>query len=114
MSAKLIAYLRVSTDRQGASGLGLDGQRAAIAGYAGQTGGVVVACYVEVESGKGGDRPELARALAHARRAKAVLVVAKLDRLARNVAFLARLMDAGTEFVAVDNPSANRLTVHIL
>src|SRR5689334_8233510 len=110
MLAKLIAYLRVSTERQGVSGLGLDGQRTAIADFAGRTGGVVIACYVEVESGKRADRPELARALAHARRAKAMLVVAKLDRLARNLAFLARLMDAGTEFVAVDNPTANRLT----
>lgn len=114
MSAKLVAYVRVSTEKQGASGLGLEGQQAAIDAYARQSGGLVVAKFLEVESGKRSDRPELARAIAHARRAKAVLVVAKLDRLARNVAFLSRLLEAGVEFVACDNPSANRLTIHIL
>jgi DNA invertase Pin-like site-specific DNA recombinase len=114
MAAKLIAYVRVSTAGQGASGLGLEGQKAAIEAYAKQTGGAVVAMYVEVESGKRTDRPELARALAHAKRAKATLVVAKLDRLARNVAFLSAMLEAGVEFIACDNPTANRLTVHIL
>ena len=70
--------------------------------------------YVEVESGRNSDRQELARALSHAKRAKATLVVAKLDRLARNVAFLSALMESGVEFVAVDQPHANRLTIHIL
>jgi DNA invertase Pin-like site-specific DNA recombinase len=71
-------------------------------------------CYIEVESGKLADRPELARALAHARRSKATLVVAKLDRLARNVAFLSALMNSKVPFVACDNPHANRLTLHFL
>jgi DNA invertase Pin-like site-specific DNA recombinase len=114
MNAKLVAYVRVSTEKQGASGLGLEGQQDAIDAYARQSGGTVIAKFLEVESGKRSDRPELARAIAHARRAKAVLVVAKLDRLARNVAFLSRLLEAGVEFVACDNPSANRLTIHIL
>jgi DNA invertase Pin-like site-specific DNA recombinase len=114
MAAKLVAYVRVSTAGQGASGLGMEGQKAAIEAYAKQTGGTVAGMYVEVESGKRSDRPELARALAHAKRAKATLVVAKLDRLARNVAFLSAMLEAGVEFIACDNPTANRLTIHIL
>ena len=82
--------------------------------YAAATGGQILAVYREVESGKRADRPELARALAHAKRSKAMLVVAKLDRLARNVRFLASVMDSGVDFAAVDNPNANRLTLHIL
>ena len=92
----------------------MEAQRAAVEAYARQTGATLSWLYTEVESGKLADRPELAKALAHARRSKATLVVAKLDRLARNVEFLARVMNAGTEFVACDNPAANRLTLHIL
>lgn len=110
----IIAYYRVSTKKQGQSGLGLEGQQAAIETYAQQHGATIVAEYREVESGKRADRPELAKALAHARRSKATLVVAKLDRLARNVAFLSALMESGAEFVACDNPHANRFTIHIL
>jgi DNA invertase Pin-like site-specific DNA recombinase len=109
-----IAYLRVSTARQGESGLGLDGQRAAVEAFARQHGGLIVASYVEVESGRKSNRPELAKALAAARKAKATLLIAKLDRLARNVAFIANLMDAGVDFVACDQPFASRLTLHIL
>jgi len=112
--ASIIGYLRVSTKGQGESGLGLEAQRAAVEAYAKQADGSLLACYVEVESGKLADRPELAKALAHARRAKATLIVAKLDRLARNVAFLSALMDSTVPFVACDNPHANRLTLHIL
>lgn len=111
---KLVAYVRVSTKKQGDSGLGLDGQRAAVESYAKQSGAEVVAWYTEVESGKRSDRPQLAKALAHARRIKAVLVVGKLDRLSRNVAFLANLMESNVEFVACDNPAANKLTLHVL
>jgi DNA invertase Pin-like site-specific DNA recombinase len=111
---KLIAYLRVSTKQQGASGLGIEGQRTAVETYAKQTGAEVAFWYTEVESGKRSDRPELAKALSHARRIKAVLVVAKLDRLARNVAFLANLLESNVEFVACDNPAANKLTLHVL
>lgn len=110
----VIAYYRVSTKRQGASGLGLEGQLAAVEQYAASTGGKIVASYKEIESGKRSDRPELAKALAHARRSKATLVVAKLDRLARNVAFLSALMESKVEFVACDNQHASRFTVHIL
>ena len=115
MPKKLVAYYRVSTAKQEASGLGLDGQRAAVAEYVRSTGGKVIAVFEETESGKRAKHnPELTRALAHARPAKATLVIAKLDRLARNVAFLANLMEAGTPFVCCDNPNANPLTIHIL
>jgi len=116
MSSKksLVSYLRVSTRKQGASGLGLEAQRAAVAEYAAREGFKVVAEYVEVESGKKAARPELAKALAHCRAARATLVVAKLDRLARNVAFLSRLMEAGLDFTALDNIHANRFTLHVL
>jgi DNA invertase Pin-like site-specific DNA recombinase len=112
--ADIIAYYRVSTKQQGESGLGLEGQEAAVQSYARLAGATIKASYVEVESGKLADRPELAKALAHARRSKATLVVAKLDRLSRNVEFLARVMNSAVEFVACDNPAANRLTLHIL
>lgn len=110
----LVSYLRVSTRKQGASGLGLEAQRAAVAEYAKREGLRVVAEYVEVESGKKAARPELAKALNHCRAAKACLVVAKLDRLARNVAFLSALMEAGLDFVALDNEHANKFTLHVL
>lgn len=109
-----VVYLRVSTARQGVSGLGLDAQRATVEAFARQHGGQIVAQYVEVESGKRSDRPELAKALQAAWKAKATLLIAKLDRLARNVAFIATMMDAGVDFVACDQPFASRLTLHIL
>jgi len=114
MVVNIIGYLRVSTKQQGESGLGLEGQKTAIEGYAHQNNARILRCYVEVESGKLAGRPELAKALAHARLSKGTLVVAKLDRLARNVAFLSALMDSSVPFVACDNPHANRLTLHIL
>lgn len=109
-----VAYYRVSTDRQGKSGLGLDAQRKAVADHLNGAGYDLVAEFTEVESGKRDDRPELAKALARCRKTKATLVIAKLDRLARNVHFISGLMDAGVEFVAVDLPGANRLTLHIM
>jgi DNA invertase Pin-like site-specific DNA recombinase len=109
-----VAYLRVSTIRQGESGLGLEAQRATVEAFARQHGGTIVASFVEVETGKRSDRPELAKALEGARKGKATLLIAKLDRLARNVAFIANLMDAGVEFLACDQPFASRLTLHIL
>jgi DNA invertase Pin-like site-specific DNA recombinase len=111
---KYIAYYRVSTRRQGQSGLGLEAQRHAVQQYLAAMGGTLAAEYTEVESGKRSDRPELARALARTRALRGTLIVAKLDRLARNVSFLSALMDSGVEFVACDQPHANRLTIHIL
>lgn len=111
---KLIAYYRVSTARQGASGLGLEAQRESVRLYAAATGARIDAEYTEVETGKIAERPQLARALAHARRSKATLCIAKLDRLARNVHFVSGLMAANVSFVACDNPHANNLTIHIL
>ena len=114
MAKSIVGYVRVSTAGQGALGLGLEAQQAAIDGYAAQHGASVARLYVEVESGRKVDRAELAKALAHAKRSRATLVVAKLDRLGRNVAFLSALMEAKVDFVAVDNPAANKLTLHIL
>jgi DNA invertase Pin-like site-specific DNA recombinase len=113
-STGFIAYYRVSTDRQGRSGLGLEAQRAAVGRYLAGIAGILIAEHTEVETGRRNDRPELQKALAACRRHKARLVIAKLDRLSRNVAFIATMMDAGVEFVACDNPHATRLTLHIL
>jgi DNA invertase Pin-like site-specific DNA recombinase len=110
---RFVAYYRVSTERQGRSGLGLEAQQAAVVGFI-NGGTELVREFTEVESGKGSDRPELVKALDACRRQKAKLVIAKLDRLSRNLAFIATLMESGVEFVAVDNPHANKLTVHIL
>jgi DNA invertase Pin-like site-specific DNA recombinase len=100
-----VAYYRVSTSRQGQSGLGLDAQRKAVQEYlGGKPDNKLVAEYTEIESGNRSDRPELQTALTTCKRHKATLIIAKLDRLARNVAFIANLMESGVEFVAVDNP----------
>ena len=113
-AGNFIAYYRVSTDKQGKSGLGLEAQRQAVVDFINGNGNKVIAEYTEVESGKRRDRPELAKALTDCRKHKAKLVIAKLDRLARNVHFISGLMESGVDFVAVDMPQANRLTVHIL
>jgi DNA invertase Pin-like site-specific DNA recombinase len=111
---RFVAYYRVSTDRQGRSGLGLEAQQKAVMDYLNGGAWELVGEFVEVESGKKSDRPELTRALDACRKHKARLVIAKLDRLSRNLAFVATLMESGVEFVAVDNPHANKLTIHIL
>jgi DNA invertase Pin-like site-specific DNA recombinase len=111
---KLVAYERVSTARQGKSGLGLEAQRKAIDDYAATKGGTILARFTEVESGRKNDRPELEKALQLARITGATLVIAKLDRLSRNAAFLLTLRDAGVSFVACDMPEANDLTVGIM
>jgi DNA invertase Pin-like site-specific DNA recombinase len=113
-TGRFIAYYRVSTARQGRSGLGLEAQRAAVQEYLNGGRWRLVEEVTEIESGKRNDRPELARALAACRLQNATLIIAKLDRLARNVAFIANLMDSGVDFVAADMPQANRLTVHVL
>lgn len=116
MSKKIrfVSYLRVSTAKQGDSGLGLEAQRAAITAYLNGGNWEVLAEYVEVESGKRNDRPKLAEAMRLCRKKGATLVIAKLDRLARNVHFVSGLMESKVDFVACDNPNANRLTIHIL
>ena len=111
---KFVAYYRVSTEKQGRSGLGLEAQQEAVWSYLNGGAWTLVAEVVEVESGKKNDRPRLAEALRLCRLHGAVLIIAKLDRLARNVAFISNLMESGVEFTAVDFPQANRLTVHIL
>ncbi len=111
---RLVAYERVSTARQGASGLGLEAQRKVIEDFAASRGAEVLARFTEVESGRKADRPELAKALHLAKVTGATLVIAKLDRLSRNAAFLLALRDSGVRFVAVDMPEANDLTVGIM
>ena len=108
---KFVAYYRVSTKRQGQSGLGLEAQSKAVADYL--VGRELVAEYTEIESGKRSDRPQLAEALTICRRQKATLVIAKLDRLARNVAFVANLMESSVEFRCCDMPEANRTMLQL-
>lgn len=108
-----VSYLRVSTQSQGADGLGVDGQRADVTRYLNGGAWTLLAEYVEVESGKRTDRLELARALAHARRHRATLVIAKLDRLARDVHFISGLAKAGVPFVACDMPNASEFETNI-
>jgi DNA invertase Pin-like site-specific DNA recombinase len=109
-----IAYYRVSTDRQGKSGLGLEAQQQAVADYLQRAAGALVEAYTEIESGKRKQRPQLAAALKACRKRKATLIIAKLDRLARNVHFISGLMESGVDFIATDNPHANRLMIHLL
>jgi DNA invertase Pin-like site-specific DNA recombinase len=111
---KAVTYYRVSTAAQGRSGLGLEAQRMAVAEVCRARGLEIIAEFTEVESGKRADRPELTEALRRAKLAGATLVVAKLDRLSRSVAFLSTLQDSGAKFIAADMPEANELTVHIL
>lgn len=109
-----VAYYRVSTARQGRSGLGLEAQRKAVTDFLNGGSWELMAEFVEVESGKNNDRPQLEHALATCELSGATLVVAKLDRLSRNLAFLAKLQDSGARFVAADMPEANELTIHIM
>jgi len=113
-NGKFVAYYRVSTQQQGRSGLGLEAQQQAVRTHLNGGSWTLISELVEVESGKRNDRPKLAEALRLCRAHRATLLVAKLDRLARNVAFISALMEAGVEFQAVDMPQANRLTIHIL
>jgi DNA invertase Pin-like site-specific DNA recombinase len=114
-SNKFVAYLRVSTARQGRSGLGLEAQRKAVQQFVASRGGKIIAPeFVEVETGRKDDRPELLGALKRCRVTGATLVVAKLDRLSRNAAFLMTLRDSGVDFVAADLPEANTMTVGVM
>jgi DNA invertase Pin-like site-specific DNA recombinase len=108
-----VAYLRVSTDKQGRSGLGLEAQQTAIAGFLKPDDKLLEPPFIEVESGKRSDRPQLHAALERCRKTGATLLIAKLDRLARNVAFIANLMESGVPFVAVDMPHADPFRLHI-
>ena len=105
VNCKLVAYRRGSTQKQGRSGLGLEARDAAIQAYAAQTGCTVVGEFTEVETGKNSDRPQLAKAINCAKRNRAVLVIAKLDRLSRKVYFISGLMESGVDFFAADCPN---------
>ena len=109
-----VAYYRASTPRQGRSGLGLEAQQVAVQRYLRDHAGEVIAEIIEVESGRRNDRPKFAEALWLCRVYEARLVIARLDRLARNVALIAKLLESGVDFVAADMPLANRFTIHIL
>ena len=111
---KFVSYYRVSTERQGQSGLGLEAQKDAVNRWLGTNQYELVSEHVDIESGRRDDRPELAAAIKDAKKAGATLVIAKLDRLARDIYTISRLMRSGVKFVAVDNPHANELTVHLL
>lgn len=111
---KAIAYYRVSTDRQGKSGLGLEAQAEAVSRFTIHEGYQVITEFTEIESGRKNKRPQLLAALEQCRKQRAVLIIAKLDRLGRNVAFISNLMESRVEFKAVDNPHANELMIHML
>jgi DNA invertase Pin-like site-specific DNA recombinase len=116
--SEFVAYYRVSTQRQGRSGLGLDAQKQSVSDYIKQVGGKLLNEFVEVETGKGANalskRAQLREAIEQAKKSKAVLLIAKLDRLARNVHFVTGLMESGVQFVCADMPEANELTLHIM
>lgn len=114
MNKNVVAYFRVSTEKQGANGLGIDAQRKYVSDYCERTGSNLLRAFTEVESGRKNDRLELAKAITFAKRSKATLVIAKLDRLARNVAFVANLMETHVQFVSCDLPGANSMTVHVM
>lgn len=113
-TTRFVSYLRVSTAKQGASGLGIEAQRTAIASFITHSGAAHLSEFIEVESGRKDDRAELAAALALCRAQRASLLVAKLDRLARSVAFVSAVMDSDVPLVAADNPHASRLVLHML
>lgn len=114
LQRRYIAYFRVSTERQGRSGLGLEAQRRAVEDFLQQTSGTLRAEFVEVQSGKDNDRPKLAEALKLCKLTHSTLLIAKLDRLSRNAAFLLSLRDAGVRFVAADMPDMNETVVGVM
>lgn len=108
------AYYRVSTERQGKSGLGLDAQQQAVRAFCQSNGYMLAGEFIEIESGKRNNRPVLGEALAVCKKRRATLLIAKLDRLGRNVGFITRLMEAKVDFKAVDNPDADKVVVHVM
>jgi len=114
MAQRYIAYFRVSTQKQGQSGLGLEAQRQAVMEFLSQYGGAVIAEFVEVESGKRADRPEFTKAADYAELANATVLVAKLDRMSRDLHFITSLQKRGIRFKLCDLPEIDQLTIHIL
>lgn len=116
MNKKFVSYLRVSTNRQGESGLGLEAQRAAVVNFVQSLkgGAEIVKEFVEIETGKRADRPVLAEAIRECKEIGATLLVAKLDRLSRNLHFVTALQNSKVDFVAADNPHATPFLIHIL
>ncbi len=117
VEGKFVAYFRVSTQKQGVNGLGMDAQKETVRQFL-SSSGELVGEFVEVETGKGANalakRPQLAAALALCKKTGAKLLIAKLDRLARNVHFVSGLMESKVKFVACDMPEANDLTIHVM
>ena len=111
---KFISYIRVSTDKQGKSGLGLEAQKKAIEDYLNGGKWKLLQEFVEIETGKNNERIELRKALKQCKMTGATLIIAKLDRLSRNLAFIGAIMESGVEFIACDMPTANKFTIHIL
>jgi DNA invertase Pin-like site-specific DNA recombinase len=114
MKMKFVAYYRVSTDKQGLQGNGIEAQKLSVARYLTSLDCELLGSFEEVESGANNRRPQLVAALALAKIKKAVLIIAKLDRLSRNAAFLLQLQDSGVDFVACDMPNADKLSVGII
>ncbi|MGD0756498.1 MAG: recombinase family protein [Bacteroidales bacterium] len=113
MEKLFVTYYRVSTQKQGVSGLGLDAQKTSVLNYISKNGNVILSEFVEIESGKNDNRPELQKALNLCKEKNATLVIAKLDRLSRNLSFISSLMDAKVKFICCDMPDASELTIHI-
>jgi DNA invertase Pin-like site-specific DNA recombinase len=111
---KYVSYYRVSTSKQGINGYGMGAQKEAVQRYLSSLDAELIGSFEEVETGSNNDRPQLALAIQSAKAKKAILVIAKLDRISRNAAFLMQLQDSGVEFVCCDMPSADRFTVGIL
>ncbi len=109
---KFVGYFRVSSSKQGKSGLGLEAQKAAVNAHIGT--GELIAEFTEVETGKNNDRPKLKEAIALARKTKSVLIIAKLDRLSRNLAFIANILDGNIEFICADMPNANKTLLQMM
>lgn len=111
---KYVAYYRVSTKKQGQSGLGLEAQRSAVEKFTSNYSDDILTEFTDIESGKNDDRPELKKAIEEAKRNNAQLIIAKLDRLSRNAAFIFTLRDSKVDFICADMPTANSVTIGIM